>query len=131
MRRLIPFAAAVAFFAIACGSSHISAPSGPPASPESLPPPIVTITASGVDQQVLHVFFGTATIVNNDTREHAFFLDPHPGHNPLPADCSVPNVGILEPGTRRELTGLRPSLCFFHDDLALGDRSLMFSILVH
>ena len=128
MRRVVCVLSAVVAFA--CGSSSVSPPVAP-VSPGVIPPPIVTVTSSGVDQPVLHVFEGTATIINNDTREHAFFLDPHPGHNPLPADCSVPNIGLMEPGTRRELTGLRPSLCFFHDDLTLGDRSLTFSMLVH
>jgi hypothetical protein len=128
MRRVALVAAAMAAFG--CGSSSVSPPVAP-VSPGVIPPPIVTVTSSGVDQPVLHVFEGTATVINNDTREHAFFLDPHPGHNPLAADCSMPNIGLMEPGTRREMTGLRPSLCFYHDDLALGDRSLTFSVLVH
>lgn len=128
MRRLACLLAMIAAFG--CGSSSVSPPVAP-VSPAVIPPPIITVTSSGVDQPVLHVFEGTATVINNDAREHAFFLDPHPGHNPLPADCSMPNIGLMEPGTRREMTGLRPSLCFYHDDLALGDRSLTFSVLVH
>jgi hypothetical protein len=131
MRPLVSVAA-LAVLAVACGSSTITTvrPSpGPSATP--LPPPVIIITARGVDQVVLHVFEGHATIINNDTQDHALYLDPHPGHNPFSGDCSVPNPGVIAAGTRLELTNLRPSLCFFHDEAVPADGAFKFSMLVH
>jgi hypothetical protein len=122
----------LALFAAACGSSTITTvrpTPGPSATP--LPPPVITITARGVDQVVLHVFEGHATIINNDTKDHALYLDPHPGHNPFSGDCSAPNPGVIAAGTRLELTNLRPSLCFFHDEAVPADGAFKFSMLVH
>jgi hypothetical protein len=123
---------ALAVVAAGCGSSTITtvrATPDPNATP--LPPPVVVITARGVDQVVLHVFEGHATIINNDTRDHALYLDPHPGHNPPAVDCSAPNPGNIPAGTRLELNNLRPALCFFHDEAAPGDNAFKFSMLVH
>ena len=122
----------VAVIAVGCGSSTITTvrPSpGPSATP--LPPPVIVISASGVDQVVLHVFEGHATIINNDTKDHGVYLDPHPTHNPFSGDCSVPNPGVIAAGARLELTGLRPSLCFFHDEAVPTDNAFKFSMLVH
>ena len=130
IRRFLPSLLAMA--AAACGSSTITTvrPSpGPTATP--LPPPVVVITARGVDQVVVHVFEGHATIVNDDTVDHTVFLDPHPGHNPFSGDCSVPNPGTIAAGTRVQLTNLRPSLCFFHDERVPADNAFKFSMLVH
>jgi hypothetical protein len=124
--------AALAVFAAACGSSTITTvrpTPGPSATP--LPPPVIVITARGVDQVVLHVFEGHATIINNDTQDHALYLDPHPGHNPFAGDCSVPNPGVIAAGARFEMSNLRPGLCFFHEEAAPGDSAFKFSMLVH
>jgi hypothetical protein len=124
LRRLLAPWLAVA--AAGCGSSSITTVRATP-----LPPPVVVITARGVDQVIVHVFEGEATIVNDDTKDHQVFLDPHPGHNPFSGDCSVPNPGTIAAGTRMKLTGLRPSLCFFHDEAVPADNAFKFSMLVH
>jgi hypothetical protein len=127
-RVLVPLAVVAA----ACGSSHITTVNQPPNTQVTPPPPpVIVITARGVDQTILHVFEGHATFVNDDTRDHALYLDPHPTHNPSTADCSVPNVGNIPAGTRIELTNLRPSLCFFHDEAVPTDGAFRFAVLVH
>lgn len=131
MRRSV-LASTLALIAAGCGSSNITTVKGSPdpnATP--LPPPVIVITARGVDQVVLHVFEGHATIVNDDTKDHALFLDPHPTHNPSTLDCSAPNVGNIPAGTRFEMTNLRPSLCFYHDEAVPTDGAFKFSMLVH
>lgn len=99
-----------------CGSSTITSTRGTPSpGPTFSPgPAIVTITATGITEQVVHVFDERkATFVNNDSRPHAIFSDRHPTHE----DCGgILNVGTLAPGERREVGGLQVNACFFHDD---------------
>jgi hypothetical protein len=102
----------------ACGSSGGGDPSPTPSpSPSSLGPPTTTITAAGVDPQVLHTFNfqETVTFVNGDSRAHDIRSDPHPAHS----DCAAMNLGTLMPGERREIAGPslpRFTLCYFHDE---------------
>jgi hypothetical protein len=102
---------------VACGSSRITTSDTPPPNPESTPhPPILTITASGVEPRIAH--FGDPTelvIVNADTRPHAIYADRHPGHDQFP-ECALLNVGVLEPGERRVLPPPTHIACFYHDE---------------
>ena len=113
----------------ACGSSG---PDPTPPSPRpSDPPMIVTITAAGVDPQVLHVFDVTATItvVNNDSRVHDLMTDPHPAHTLCPAS----NLGPLMPGQSRQITTGMPrgTACYYHDETDPPDRSFQGLMLTH
>ena len=113
-----PFALTLAMVAVACGGSSGSGPStGPTPSPSPLGPPVMTITAAGVDPQVLHTFDAreSVTFVNADDRPHELRSDPHPAHS----ECPGINGGPILPGERREITGPslpRFTLCFYHDE---------------
>jgi hypothetical protein len=117
--------------AVACGSSGgPAAPPGP--SPSPLGPPTMTITASGVDPQVLHTFDEreTVTFVNADVRSHDVRSDPHPAHT----DCPALNLGTLMPGERREIAG--PSLpgftlCYYHDEVDPTNTSFRGVVVTH
>ena len=105
--------------AAACGSSA-GMPDAPAASP--LPtgpdgPPVLTITPSGVNPQVLHAFSRaqTITFVNEDAVAHDMRSDAHPAHTA----CTQVNVGLMMPGESRQIAGpTMPSftLCYFHDE---------------
>lgn len=98
-----------------CGKSITSTRDNPTPGPTYSPgPAFVTITSSGLQEQVVHVFDERkVTFVNNDSRAHSMFADRHPAHD----DCNgILNVGMLQPGERREVTGLQVNACFFHDD---------------
>jgi hypothetical protein len=108
----------VAIAPLACGSSGGGDPSQTPGpSPSPLGPPTTTITATGLDPQVLHTFNfqETVTFVNGDSRAHDIRSDPHPAHS----DCPSMNLGTMMPGERREIAGPslpRFALCYFHDE---------------
>ena len=115
-RRLLVLCVAIG--SLACGSSGGDGPSQTPSpSPTPLGPPTMTITASGVNPQVLHTFDAqeTITFINDDVRAHDMRSDPHPSHS----DCPSMNVGTMMPGERREITGPslpRFALCYYHDE---------------
>ena len=115
-RRLLVLCVAIG--SAACGSSGGGGPSQTPTpSPSPLGPPTTTITAAGVDPQVLHTFNfqESVTFVNGDVRDHDIRSDPHPAHG----DCPAMNLGTLAPGERREISGPslpRFTLCYFHDE---------------
>ena len=113
-----PLAVTFALAAAACGGSSGGGPSiNPTPSPSPVGPPVMTITPSGVNPQVLHTFDSreSVTFVNADAQPHDLRSDPHPAHT----DCPAINGGPLQPGERREITGPslpRFTLCFYHDE---------------
>lgn len=106
-------------------------PAGPPTPPPTPPPGgfVVSITPTGVSPQVLHVWEGRkAGFVNEDTRPHAVFADPHPAHS----DCSgLLSVGTLAPGERRDVANLPIDACYYHDEGDPGNRAFQGLVLVH
>lgn len=98
-------------FAVACAGPS-SSPS-PPASPPS-GTAVITVTAAGASPKTLTVSPGSqVTFVNNDSREHPMYSDPHPEHT----DCPELNqVGFLAAGQSRQTGNLIVSRrCGFHD----------------
>jgi hypothetical protein len=113
-----------------CGSTNITARSSPSPGPTFSPgPAFVTITATGITEQVVHVFEERkATFINNDSRPHSIFSDRHPSHE----DCGgALNIGTLQPGERREVTGLQVNACFFHDDTDPGAFQYTGVLVIH
>ena len=77
----------------------------------------ITITASGVSPKELRVTPGTrVTFVNNNTRTHEMYSDPHPDHTGSTACEEINQVGFLQVGQRRETGNLNAvRTCSFHD----------------
>jgi plastocyanin len=84
-------------------------PSGEPSSGVT-----VTITPSGVVPKNLAVAPGSqVTFVNNDSRHHNMYSDPHPEHTDCP---EFDSVGFLSPGQSRQTGNLNiVRTCGFHD----------------
>lgn len=93
------------------------------------PPYILTIGPNGTSPQVLHVWRDyRATIVNADSRPHNIVADGHPTHY----QCGgVLNVGVLQPGERREVTKLPADACFFHDETNPEANAFWGVLVVH
>src|SRR5262245_49957454 len=113
MRRVVraglPLAALA--FIVACGSSRVS--TLPPQPVPTDQPPIVTIRASGVDPNPLHLFNGPeVTFINADSVPHSIYSDPHPAHNTCKGLIAVVD---LQPGQQVKISGLPFDACFFHD----------------
>jgi hypothetical protein len=114
--RWFPLAVVLPLLA-ACGSSTITTPRRTPTQPEATPhPPILTITATGVEPREAHFADPTElTVINADTRPHAIYNDRHPEHDQF-AGCELLNIGVLEPGERRVLPPPSHIACFYHDE---------------
>jgi hypothetical protein len=123
----------VAIVPLACGASGDSGPSQTPdPSPSPLGPPTTTITAAGVDPQVLHTFNFQETVVfvNGDSQAHDIRSDPHPSHS----DCAAMNLGTLAPGERREIAGPtlpRFTLCYYHDEIDPANTAFRGVVVTH
>jgi plastocyanin len=122
-------AAAVAMFMAACGSTNSNAPD-PALSCSNLPNTrTVLILNNAACPQALTVSPGTrVTFINNDTRTHEMFSNPHPEHT----DCQEINqVGHLEPGQTRDTGNLNTvRRCGFHDHINDANRALQGTITI-
>jgi plastocyanin len=107
---------------------------GPPTGPGGGGnPPVatttITITSAGVSPQRITVPPGSrVTFINNDTRAHDMFSDPHPNHGDCPP---LDDVGFLQPGQTKlsgNLTVVRT--CGFHDHNLPDVTSLQGQIIV-
>ena len=103
----------------------------PPFPCSNLPNPATTflILNNAVCPRDLTVSRGTrVTFINNDTRAHEMFSDPHPEHT----DCQELNqVGHLEPGQQRETGNLNiVRRCGFHDHINENNRALQGTITI-
>lgn len=125
MRRLTALAATLAL--AGCGSSSVSTPPAP--TPLASPLPIdVTIRASGFDPTVRHIFEGrTVIFINADGRAHAIFSDKHPAHDTCGGVLNV----TVEPGGQRQVAGLPPDACFFHDESDPASPAFQGVLVVH
>ena len=68
------------------------------------------------------------TFVNNDTRGHLMFSDPHPEHTDCP---ELNSVGDLEPGQSRQSDNLVITrTCGFHDHINFLVKTLQGTITI-
>jgi plastocyanin len=109
----------------ACGGSDSSSPSTPGVTPAAT----ITITASGVSPKTVTVSPGSQVLfINNDSREHQMYSDPHPEHTDCPP---FDQVGSLVPGQSRATGNLNVvRTCNFHDHLRFEDNSLRGSVII-
>jgi plastocyanin len=122
MRRWILTAA---LFAAACGGSSSTSPStgGGPSGPT------IVISNNAVSPASITVSVGSqVTFVNNDSRPHDMFSDPHPEHTQCP---EINQVGHLEAGQSRQTGNLvTPRTCGYHDHELFNLRSLQGTIII-
>ena len=121
-----PILLAVSLIGIAaCGGSDSSSPSTPGVTPAAT----ITITASGVSPKTVTVSPGSQVLfINNDSREHQMYSDPHPEHTDCPP---FDQVGSLVPGQSRATGNLNVvRTCNFHDHLRFEDNSLRGSVII-
>ena len=109
--------AASVVLAMGCGSgSGGVTPTAPgnPTNPTPVATTTITITAAGVNPQVITVPVGSrVTFINNDSRSHEMHSDPHPNHGDCPP---IDDVGFISAGQTKQtgnLTVVRT--CGYHD----------------
>ena len=109
----------------ACGGSDSSSPSTPGVTPAAT----ITITASGVSPKTVTVSPGSQVLfINNDSREHQMYSDPHPEHTDCP---EFDQVGALAPGQRRQTGNLNTvRTCGFHDHINFENQSLRGTVTI-
>ena len=117
--------AALAVCVAGCDGSDVS-PSQPPG---ATPAATITITASGASPKNVTVSPGSQVqFVNNDSREHQMYSDPHPEHSDCPP---FDQVGSLRPGESRTTGNLNVTrTCNFHDHLRFEDAALRGSVVI-
>jgi len=117
-------------FAVACGSGSGSTTPSPPLTCTTLPnAATVLIVDNAVCPQLLTVSPGSRVLfVNNDSREHQMFSNPHPEHTDCP---EINQVGDLQPGQQRETGNLNTiRSCGFHDHINDQIRALQGTIVI-
>ena len=68
------------------------------------------------------------TFINNDSRPHEMFSDPHPEHTDCP---EINQVGHLEPGQSRQTGNLVTiRTCGYHDHINFEIKSLQGTITI-
>ena len=124
---LVVWVSALAVSTAGCGGSSDVSPS-PPSSGDA-PAATITITATGASPKSVTVSPGSQVLfVNNDSREHQMFSDPHPEHTDCPA---FDQVGSLGAGPRRTTGNLNVArTCNFHDHLHFEETSLRGSVII-
>ena len=124
--------AAVAAAAMSCGSSSGNSASPSPTGGD--PPPTaattIVIANNAVSPKTVTVPAGSqVTFVNNDSRPHEIFSNPHPEHTDCP---EINQVGHLEPGQSRQTGNLNTiRTCGFHDHINFEITALQGSIVIH
>ncbi len=98
------------------GSGNSGTPTSPgnPSNPTPVATTTITITAAGVNPQVITVPAGSrVTFINNDSRSHEMHSDPHPNHGDCPP---IDDVGFIAAG-QTKLTGnlTVTRTCGYHD----------------
>jgi len=126
-------AAAALASALACGSSGSTTSPSSPASPGGCTSgpntTTIVIANNAVCPQKITVARGSqVTFVNQDSRPHEMYSDPHPDHT----DCPELNqVGHLEPGQSRQSGNLNIARnCGFHDHINFELTALQGTITI-
>jgi plastocyanin len=132
MTRVTYFGAVAALAALmtGCGGSGNSTAPDPGISCTNLPDTrTILIVNNAACPQNITVSAGTrVTFINNDTRAHEMFSDPHPEHT---ACQELNQVGHLEPGQSRETGNLNTARrCGFHDHINDANRALQGTITI-
>ena len=125
MRRVSLAPAALALVGCTAGPSGVR----PSPNPTPLVEPVVTITASGLDPQALHILGDTGiSFVNRDTRAHDLRSDPHPAHT----ECALMNLGPVEGGQSRETAKIVSGQgCGYHAEGDPASRAFQGFVLAH
>jgi plastocyanin len=120
----LSLATALGIAACACSGRGDIQPSPAPA-----PAATITITSTGASPKSIVVSPGSQVLfVNNDTRDHQMYSDPHPEHTDCP---EFDQVGSLTPGQRRQTGNLNTlRTCAFHDHLAFENQSLRGTVVI-
>lgn len=89
----------------------------------------ITITATGANPRAVTVSPGSrVSFVNNDSRVHEMYSDPHPEHTSCP---EFDQVGHLAPGQSRTTGNLNAArTCGFHDHANFENTSLRGSVVI-
>ena len=89
----------------------------------------ITITAAGATPKTVVVSPGSQVLfINNDSRDHQMYSDPHPEHTDCP---EFDQVGALSPGQRRQTGNLNTTrTCGFHDHLNFENQSLRGTVTI-
>src|SRR5262249_45481163 len=113
----------------ACGSSSSTSPSTGGGGGGGTSGPTITISNNAVSPKTITVQRGAqVTFVNNDSRNHNMFSDPHPEHTDCP---EINQVGFLMPGQSRQTGNLvTPRTCGFHDHDNFTITGLQGSIVI-
>ena len=112
-------------FAACSSSSPADTQPSPPISSDTT----ITITSSGASPKNIVVSPGSQVLfINNDTRDHQMYSDPHPEHTDCP---EFDQVGALAPGQRRQTGNLnRARTCGFHDHINFENQSLRGTVTI-
>jgi len=105
-----------AAIAVGCSGGDSGTPTSPdnPSNPTPVATTTITITAAGVNPQVITVPAGSrVTFINNDSRSHEMHSDPHPNHGDCPP---IDDVGFMAAGQTKVTGTLTVArTCGFHD----------------
>jgi plastocyanin len=107
-----------------CSSAPGASPSPAPGSAAT-----ITITSAGASPKSVTVAPGSQVLfVNNDSREHQMYSDPHPEHTDCP---EFDQVGSLAPGQSRQTGNLNTiRTCGFHDHINFDNQSLRGTVVI-
>jgi len=104
------WAGSTAILVAACGGGS----STPSPSPSPGGTATITIANNAVSPRNITIARGSqVTFVNNDSRTHQMFSNPHPEHTDCP---EINDVGFLNPGQSRQTGNLNAvRTCGYHD----------------
>lgn len=126
-------AASLAGLMFACGGSSDStssttSPSGTCTTGSNVTTIVITSAGAVCPVNITVARGAQVTFVNQDSRGHDMFSDPHPEHNDCP---EINQVGHLEPGQTRQTGNLVIARkCGFHDHNLPDNKSLQGAITI-
>ena len=120
------WAGSMAILLAACGGGGSSSTPSPTPSPGG---GTITISNNAVSPKTITIAPGSqVTFVNNDSRTHEMFSDPHPEHTDCP---EINQVGFLNPGQRGQTGNMNTvGKCGFHDHNMNAVQSLQGTITI-